>query len=450
MTTISEKIAAAEDALVTKRDALTSVFESDIDESGDLTEDGALKADELTSQIEKAEADVARLKKAESALKAQVKSAVDGGRNPYVEMRKNRKPGHNFFGVIATKIKAHGERISPVAAAERYYRDDPEIGVIIKADVEPATTTDANWASNLVRESYAEMFDLIRDQSVVPQIPAARYTFDGYGTINVPYNASSHGDMAGGFVAEGSAIPVKSGSIGNKTLAAKGFKVMSTFTNELARHSTPSIQALIQDQILRDTAEALDTAFFDNGARTSTRPAGMRDATDGAGAANINASAGATVANIVSDLKGVLGRAMAARVGSSGVWVMNPLRRLGLMTVQDAASGEYPFRDEVNRGTLFGFPVVVSQNMDAALVAFIPNDTVAFANDYTPRIDVSDSATIHMVDSAALPIVDGAGVAADPVRSMFQTNSVAVRMTMGLDWIIVRANGVQMLTAVGW
>jgi hypothetical protein len=120
------------------------------------------------------------------------------------------------------------------------------------------------------------------------------------------------------------------------------------------------------------------------------------------------------------------------------------------MTVQDAASGEYPFRDEVNRGTLFGYPIIVSNNMNAALVSFIPTDTVVYANDYAPRIDVSDTATIHMANPAS-EIVSGTGpTTADPVRSLYQTNSMAVRMTMGLDWIIVRANGVQVLTSVGW
>ena len=451
MTTLSEKIASAEDALVAKRDALTAVFESDIDESGNLTEDGALKADELTDQIEKAELDIARLKKAENALRAQVKSAVDskGDRNPYVSMQKQRPKGHNFFGALSAKVKAHGQRMSPLAVAESFYRDDPEIGLILKADTNPATMTDATWASKLVQEATTEFFDLVRDISIYQQLPGARLQFDRYGSLVVPYNSSTRGDLAGGFVGEGSAIPVQSGAYSEKTMAPKKLATISVLTNEIAQHSMPSIQALVQTQILRDTAEALDTAFFDANARSASRPAGMQDTSDGAGAANINASAGNTVSNVVTDLKGVLGRSMAARVGSGGVWVMNPLRRLGLMTVQDAASGEYPFRDEVNRGTLFGYPVIASNNMPAAVVAFIPTDTVVYANDYAPRIDVSDTATIHMANPAS-EIVSATPTTADPVRSLYQTNSMAIRMTMGLDWIIVRANGVQVLTSVGW
>ena len=448
-TSLSDRINAAEESLVAKRDALTAIVETEVDASGELTEEASTKASELASQIEKAEVDIANLKKYENALRAQVKSAVDskGDRNPYVSMQKQRQKGHNYIGAITAKVKAHGERLHPLQIASEHYKDDPEIGLILKAETDPAGMTSA---ASLVQTSVAEFFDLLRDQSIYQQIPGTRLQFDRYGSISVPYNSSARGALAGGFVGEGSAIPVKAGGFAERTMAPKKMGVISTFSKEIAMHSVPSIQALIQNQIIADTAEALDTAFLDANARTTTRPAGMQDPADGAGAANIVGSSGATVANIVADLKGVLGRAMAARVGNSGVWVMNPLRRLGLMTVQDAASGEYPFRDEVNRGMLYGYPIVLSQNVDPALVAFIPSDTVAFANDYAPRIDVSDSATLHMEDATPLPVVDGAGAAAAPVRSLYQTDTMAVRMTLGLDWLIIRPNGCQVLTGVAW
>jgi len=448
-TSLSDRINAAEDSLVAKRDALAAIIETEVDESGELTEEANTKASELASQIEKGEADIANLKKYENALRAQVKSATDSksDRNPHIEMRKMRKKGHTFFAAMAARVKAHGERVHPVQVASTYFKDDPEVGLILKADTDPM---DMSSASSLVQEYTSEFFDLLRDRSAYQQLPGSRLQFDRYGSIIVPYNSSTRGDLAGGFVGEGSAIPVKAGSYSEKSLAPKKMGVISPFSKELAMHSMPSIQTMVQDQIIADTAEALDTAFFDANARSSSRPAGLQDTTDGAGAANVNASAGNTVANITTDLKGVLGRALAARVGNSGVWVMNPLRRLGLMTVQDAASGEYPFRDEVNRGTLYGYPIVVSQNMSSSLVAFVPSDTVVFANDYAPRIDVSDTATLHMANPAS-EIVSGTGPAtADPVRSLFQTDTIAVRMTLGLDWLVIRADGCQVLTSVGW
>jgi hypothetical protein len=52
--------------------------------------------------------------------------------------------------------------------------------------------------------------------------------------------------------------------------------VISTFTREIAEHSTPAIEGLIREAILRDTAVALDAVPLDNNAATVIRPAGLR------------------------------------------------------------------------------------------------------------------------------------------------------------------------------
>ena len=49
-----------------------------------------------------------------------------------------------------------------------------------------------------------------------------------------------------------------------------------------------------------------------------------------------------------------------------------------------------------------------------------------------------------------LPIVDGAGTAAAPVRSLYQTNSLGLRMTLETDWSMTRDGAVVTLTGVSW
>jgi hypothetical protein len=50
-----------------------------------------------------------------------------------------------------------------------------------------------------------------------------------------------------------------------------------------------------------------------------------------------------------------------------------------------------------------------------------------------------------------LEIVSGTGpTTADPVRSMFQTNSVALKMTMPLTWAMRRTGMVQWISSVTW
>ena len=72
--------------------------------------------------------------------------------------------------------------------------------------------------------------------------------------------------------------------------------MISTFTRELAEHSTPSIEALMRDAIVNDTATAIDAILMDNTAATTTRPQGMQNY---AGSTQTATSAG-------SDLTGVM------------------------------------------------------------------------------------------------------------------------------------------------
>jgi hypothetical protein len=68
----------------------------------------------------------------------------------------------------------------------------------------------------------------------------------------------------------------------------------------------------------------------------------------------------------------------------------------------------------------------------------------------TPMFEASDQATIHMSDTP-LEIVSGTGpTTADPVRSMFQTNSVALKMMMDVTWNMRRTGMVQWIENVTW
>ena len=140
--------------------------------------------------------------------------------------------------------------------------------------------------------------------------------------------------MAGDWIGEGAPIPVKQGSIAGLTLTPKKLAVISTFTRELAMHSTPQIESLIRTMILEDTAAALDKFLLDNVAASSVRPAGLRNGVAG------TPSSGTTLANIVTDLKAALTPILAAGGGRNLVWLMNPARlaALGLMT---SASGDF-------------------------------------------------------------------------------------------------------------
>lgn len=423
---------------------------------GVIPEETEEAIEELAAQIDTTEKNLATLLRAEKALavktpeggnaREQAPAHQRSAGQDYIPARKERKKGFAAIAAISAMVKAHCGKVSPVAMAETTFKDDPEIAMLVRAATDPATMTDAAWAAPLVRETWGEFLGLIRDMSIYPNLPGLRLEFDRNGKITLPSNVG-RGQLAGGFVLEGAPIPVKEGAYGGVDLAPKTMAIISTFTRQIGQHSMPAIQSLIQTQMLEDTAEVLDTLYVDATARSATRPAGLQDTTE-TGADNINAATGGTAAAINADLKGMISRFLAARAGNTAVWVMSRINVLNLRMVQDAASGEFVFRAEVDNGNLLGFPILVSQNIADTLVILQGSQAVAYGNDYAPIIDVSDEATIVFDDTAPDHVLPDTNTM--PAKSMFQTLSIAVRMHMGLDWRISRIGGVQVLTTVDW
>lgn len=462
---LQARIKAARDSLTASRNTLTELVDKDVEGlSAEELEDHTDSIDDLTGEISSVEGTIARLLKVEEALAAKAfDNAGVGNSNPTpapapaapsavgepvrpITSRSVIATNKRASFAIACMVKAHCNRLSAIDVARDFSKDATELSIIIRAATDPASMTDATWAGPLVQETWGAFLELIRDMSVYPSLPGLRLEFDRYGKITMPRN-DGRGNLAGGFVGELVPIPVKEGIYGSVDMAPKKMAVISSFSKEIAEHSIPAIQALVENQMLEDTAELLDALYLDAEARTADRPAGMQDTTE-TGAGNINASTGSTVAAIIADTKAMIGRMLAARTGDGAVWVMNPLRVLGLRDLQDAASGEFVFRAELAAGTFRGYPFIESQNVTADLVVLQSNRAVTYGNDYAPRIEVSDETALVYDDTAPDNILPDTNT--QPAKSMFQIDAIAVKFKQGLDWRITRIGGVQVLTGVDW
>jgi hypothetical protein len=81
--------------------------------------------------------------------------------------------------------------------------------------------------------------------------------------------------------------------------------------------------------------------------------------------------------------------------------------------------------------------------MDAADFVSITGDTM--------RFEISDQATLHMEDTTPLDLVTGSpGTAASPQRSLFQTDSLALRMILPMNWGIRRTAMLAVDSGVTW
>ncbi len=108
-------------------------------------------------------------------------------------------------------------------------------------------------------------------------------------------------------------------------------------------------------------------------------------------------------------------------------------------------SGLFPFAAEINAGRLNGHPLIQSGTVPVGTVICMDAaDFVSVAGD-TPRFEISDQATLHMEDTAPAPI-DGAS----PVQSMFQTDSLALRLILPMNWIVRRPGVISFVSGVTW
>lgn len=443
---LSEQIVAKQAELVTARDALVDLTSKMGDDQA--SQDAVAEA---TSTVEKLTSELDRLKAAEAAVEKSVSRAVAKpaiSSNPAARVKDTQKADLLIKSALVA-FEAYVKRVPVENVIEARYGDDEVIkavaGITTKAAQNPAMTNVANWAQELTQQSYGAFMDMLRGESVIPRLPLTRYEFMGYASIRIPQRAAAASpNLAGAFRAEGAPIRVGAMQLTAATLTPKSMGVIGTYTMELLERSTPQIEAIIRDAMIQDTATALDAAFLGNTAGSATVPAGLQTYATGA---NTAASAGATTADIITDVRGRIQQITSLNLGRRLVWVMNPARWYGVQLAVTAAGT--PAFPEASSGTLMGIPVVTSTNVPAAIVYLIDASEVGFAGG-APRFLGTEVATIHEEDTAPLPIVDGAAAPAAPVRSLYQTNSAALRAVWELDWTVLRPGAVQTLTAVAW
>ena len=369
--------------------------------------------------------------------------------------RKETSPEEHILRHFAATTVAYIKRMPvEMALAELYgnYGDfEATKGIVewrTRAATAPATTTTAGWAAELAVTGQGAWFNAIMAGSIFQPVSARgmSITLGRYAQISMPTRQATP-TIAGSFVAEGAPIPVRQAAFTAVTLGLKKMAVITSYTREIAEHSTPEIETILRQLIMDDTGVAVDTVFIDNVAVSSIRPAGIRN-----GVAGLTATAGGGFNALVGDLKAMVGALAAVNAMGSLVWIMNPVQQIAISLTQNAG-GDFPFQADINANRLLGYGVVVSSTVPAGMVILINADDLMVVSGDTPRFDVSDQATLHFEDTTPLQITTGAqgsAVAATPVRSMFQTDSLALRMILPMNWAMRRTGSVAWTSGVTW
>lgn len=436
MTTLSQRIEAAQTDLNSKRDRLVELnAEPDMDLD-------AIEA--LTGEIDHVERSIVVMKASEAKIGS-------GGASPQAPTIARQPLGFPNAEVRASDLivrsavchflaKATGKSIDRVLD-DRYPGHEPT-AVVTKADATIATTTTSGWASQLVNTALAELMDLLSPFSVYPGLAARgiKVTFNNnQGAITIPA-ISTDAALAGGFVLEGDPIPVGRFTTTSTSLAPHKFGIITTMSKEAAKYTTPALEGVLRRSILRRTAITLDGLLLDATAGSTTRPAGLLNGVSAAA----SGYGGGDYTAVLADINALMAPFDTANAGRSMVLIMHPAqaRKLAMMPGPD---GTFGWADRF----MAGFTVLTSTSATANRLIAVDAEDFATATGDTPEFDVSDQATLHMSDAPG-ELVTAAGTVNDPMRSLYQTNSLALRMILPITWKMRRSGMVQWIDTTTW
>jgi hypothetical protein len=306
--------------------------------------------------------------------------------------------------------------------ATNNWPDDRDIDLLLRAPTTPASTTDAGALMQIALHFVASLVPVSAAAAVIAR--SLQLSFDSAGQISVPNLTLPNAAWVG----EGQAIPVVEGtSSAGSLIVPHKLAVIVPLTGEMIRNS--NAERIVRQVLLENVAKTLDGALFSaNAPVPGLSPGGIVD-----GVAPLPPSdAGSALDNMVGDI-GNIAAAIAPTAGASTpVLVASPRQAVALAM----------------RAPRDLWPVLMSAALpDKTIIALTPAALATVIE--PPRIE-SSGATVHMEEATPGDIVDIGGVLAYPVKSLWQSDSVAIRFILPATWGRRSAAAVAWIENVAW
>ncbi len=291
---------------------------------------------------------------------------------------------------------------------------------ILKAAVAAGTLADPAWAGQLA--------DMQAASSAFLQALGGRSAFAGLLDLGVISRAplrSRVGAFSEGVVGaingEGAARPVSRMSLNGDALLPRQADAIVVLSREVIENSSAAAQAFLSRQLRRAVAKALDVGFFDRLVTSSTPTF-------------------ASTGDHVTDLKTMLD---ATNTGEGRLaWIASPDVGNSIALLNDGRGTASP--EGVSE--FLNLPLAISPGIDAKTLILIDGDRV-LADIESLGVDVSRHAALQMDDA---PTVDAITPTATPVVSLWQTNTIAVKVSAMFGVAAGTADAVAVLTDVAW
>jgi HK97 family phage major capsid protein len=360
-----------------------------------------------------------------------------------VPAAKKREPGMAFGRVVRAMAAAKMHKMGTSGTVDilKQWGDEDLATALASAQQKALAAGDATAGGFLVPTEFSnEVIELLRSRSVVRSL-GARTVQMPTGTLKYPKIASG---ASASYVGENVNISKSEETFGQLTLTFKKLAVLTPISNDLLRYSSPSADSIVRDDLVGAMATKEDTSFI-RGAGTDATPKGLLNwcVAD----QKIAANGTVNLANITDDLGQLVVKLKQADVPMvTPGWIMAPRTEQKLATIQNT-NGVFAFRDEIIRGTLWGWPIGVTTNVPITL------DTSGAGNDNESEIYLVDFSQVLIGESQSL-LVDSSQEAAyhdgSNVQAAYSLDQTVVRAIAEHDIGMRHDKSIAMLTQVTW
>lgn len=288
--------------------------------------------------------------------------------------------------------------------------------LLARATATVGTTGTSGWASQLVQQATGAFFASLSPTSAAAALVerGTPVSLGRAGSMILPVRSGAPVPLP--WVAEGDVIPVRIQSVAPATLEPRKMGTIVALSRELAKRATG--EAVFTAMLREEASLSLDAAYFSAAAGSSTVHAGLLN-----GVTPI-----VTAGNITDDLA-----ALASAVGAGGSGQVAFIAGPGLAAAIMVRSPDLKV------------PVLGSVAVPEDRVIAVDPLSLAHGFGDDPEISASESAVLHMTDDAS-----GSVMAGDPVRSLFQTAGIALRLIVDVAFAARRAGAVAYVDGVDW
>lgn len=369
-------------------------------------------------------------------------AAVRGGMS-VISVKSALPKGTAFTRFIMAKVIGKNSMSDAIAYAESrkdWADSTPEVALALKAAVNPGTIAEPAWAAPLAvaRPMQDEFLELLRPATIIGKIPGLR---------RVPFNISMPVQTGGGtygWVGEGAPKPVGNLQFTSATLGVAKAAGIIVISEELAKVSSPSAEAVVRNDMIAGMAAYLDQQFIDPtvAAVTNVSPASITNAAVSIG------SAGTSADNARTDIKALIASLLSANQGNASianaVLIMSEGNAFALsVALNPLGQPLYPGLS-ASGGMILGIPVITSQAAGTTVALVLPNE-ILFADDGGVNIDVSREASVEMSTTPTSP-----STASVVLVSLWQQNLIGLRAERFINWKRARLSAVRYTTVAGY